>query len=296
MLNEGYRYRHVLGPEARGHTAHSYLAGVFPHSTPAQWKDRLEAGEIWLNDETANGSQPVRPGQILIWNRPGWTEEATPQRYDVLYRDEQLLAVDKPSGLPTLPGGGFFRNTLLSLVRKEFSAARPLHRLGRATSGIVLFAMDSPIASTLHRRWSEVSKEYQALASGQALETDYDIQCPIGPVAHERLGKVHAASPAGKPARSLARVLQRRPDSTVFEVSLKTGRPHQIRIHLASIGHPLVGDPLYSAGGIPKADRPGLPGDSGYFLHAKRLTFEHPVSGEHIELTAPIPAVLQTSR
>jgi 23S rRNA pseudouridine1911/1915/1917 synthase len=74
-----------------------------------------------------------------------------------------------------------------------------------------------------------------------------------------------------------------------------TGRPHQIRIHLASIGHPLVGDPLYAAGGVPKPVGPGLPGDTGYFLHAKRLTFEHPMSGEQLDLSAPIPKLMRLS-
>ena len=153
--------------------------------------------------------------------------------------------------------------------------------------------MDTKTAGALHRRWPGVRKQYRALAAGVASEDSYDIRCPIGPVDHDRLGRVHAASPTGKPAHSIARVLQRRSDSTVFEVDLRTGRPHQIRIHLASIGHPLVGDPLYASGGIPKPDRPGLPGDTGYFLHANRLIFEHPLSGKSLDLPAPIPEMLR---
>ncbi len=288
-MNDGYSYRHALGPEAFGHTVHSYLVSVFVHSTALQWRSRLDDGEVLLNGERAHTEQKVAPGQILIWNRPPWIEEETPQEYRIVYEDETLLAIDKPSGLPTLPGGGFYRNTLLSLVRIDFPTARPVHRLGRGTSGLVLFAMDTKTASVLHRRWSQVHKQYEAFASGVAIEDEYDIRCPIGLVNHERLGRVHAASITGKSARSLARVLQRHSDSTVFEVDLKTGRPHQIRIHLASIGHPLVGDPLYIKGGIPKPVQPGLPGDMGYFLHAKRLIFEHPLSGTLLDLVAPIP-------
>ena len=110
--NEGYRYRQVLGPEALGHTAHSYLVSLFPHSSAAEWRSRLDAGEVWLNEGPLHWRQPVKPGQVLIWNRPAWLEEETlanVRRH--VYRDETLLAVDKPSGLPTLPGGGFFRNT-----------------------------------------------------------------------------------------------------------------------------------------------------------------------------------------
>jgi 23S rRNA pseudouridine1911/1915/1917 synthase len=255
-----------------------------------EWRNKLEAGEVFLNDERADWQRAVHPGQVLIWNRPPWVEEDTPQKYDLIYHDENLVIVDKPSGLPTLPGGGFYRNTLLSLVRADFPLARPLHRLGRGTSGLVIFALDTQTASRLHRLWPKVEKQYQALANFVAREDSYDIRVPIGHQEHERLGKVWAASPIGKPARSIARVLQRRLDSTVFEVDLHTGRPHQIRIHLACIGHPLIGDPLYASGGLPKIDRPGLPGDTGYSLHAKRLCFEHPVSGRRMELAAPLPS------
>ncbi len=108
---------------------------------------------------------------------------------------------------------------------------------------------------------------------------------------HPRLGKVHAASSEGKPARSVARPVERRIDSTVFEVDLHTGRPHQIRIHLATIGHPLVGDPLYASGGKPRAVEPGLPGDAGYFLHAKRLVLLHPTSGQQLDIKSPLPEI-----
>ncbi len=291
-LNQGYSYRHVLGPEAKGDTTLSYLARHFSHSDEAEWLARIAAGEVLLDNTSANGREPLRAGTVLIWNRPGWVEEETPQKYGVIFRDEHVVVVDKPSGLPTIPGGGFYLNTLLSRVQVDFPEARPLHRLGRATSGLVLFALNSQAAATLSQNWSQVHKQYQALGSGVALQETYDIQAPIGPQAHPRLGQVYAANSNGKPARSLARVLQRRVSTTVFEVDLLTGRSHQIRIHLACIGHPLEGDPLYASGGQPHMDQPGLPGDAGYWLHAKRVVFPHPASGERLELTAPLPEVL----
>jgi 23S rRNA pseudouridine1911/1915/1917 synthase len=109
---------------------------------------------------------------------------------------------------------------------------------------------------------------------------------------------VWAANPSGKPSKSLAKVISRAPSSTTstttstttFEVSLSSGRPHQIRIHLASIGHPLVGDPLYGLTGQPLENLPGLPGDGGYFLHAQFLKFHHPITGEQINLEAALPS------
>jgi len=104
------------------------------------------------------------------------------------------------------------------------------------------------------------------------------------------MGSVWAANPSGKRSKSLAKVISRTTSTTTFEVSLNSGRPHQIRIHLASIGHPLVGDPLYSLSGAPLENLPGLPGDGGYFLHARFLKFHHPITGEQINLEAALPS------
>jgi 23S rRNA pseudouridine1911/1915/1917 synthase len=112
----------------------------------------------------------------------------------------------------------------------------------------------------------------------------------IGLVPHPRLGSVWAAHVRGKASKSVAKVVSRDAGTTTFEVSLYSGRPHQIRIHLASIGHPLVGDPLYGATGLPLEDLPGLPGEGGYLLHAQYLKFHHPITGEPIELEAALPS------
>lgn len=293
--NAGYAYREQLGPAARGQTALGYLVGRYAHSSVTDWQARLARGEVELDGQVAHGQELLRPGQWLVWHRPPWSEEDTPQTYTLLYEDAALLAVGKPGGLPTMPGGGFLNHTLLHLVRADFPGARPLHRLGRGTSGLVLFARTGGAASGVLGAWREreVQKRYRALASGVAGQPAYDIDTPIGPVPHPRLSTVHAASPAGKPSRSTARVLERRPDSTLFEVDIQTGRPHQIRIHLASIGHPLLGDPLYGPGGRPLPELPGLPGDGGYLLHAERLAFVHPISGTPLVLHAPPPPALR---
>jgi 23S rRNA pseudouridine1911/1915/1917 synthase len=291
--NQGYCYREVLGTRAAGHTVLSFLTRFYAHSTELQWSERLLAGEVHLDDRLVAASEMLRPGQVLQWHRPGWIEPTTPQDYRLVYHDEHLVVVDKPSGLPTNPGAGYFTNTLLSFVQADYPTARPLHRLGRATSGLVLFALCANAAAKLTQSWGQVRKQYQALASGIALEQSYDIRAAIGEQPHPRLGKVVAAHVDGKSARSVARTLQRREASTVFEVDLHTGRPHQIRIHLAFIGHPLVGDPLYAIGGVPRLDQPGLPGDAGYWLHAKRLHFTHPVSGHSLDLMAPLPEQLR---
>jgi 23S rRNA pseudouridine1911/1915/1917 synthase len=286
-----------------GRTLLSYLASLYPHSTPQAWQQNLNNGEVTVNGVIATGSETLTSGQTLVWNRPPWIEPDTPQHFEVLFDDPHLLAVNKPGGLPTLPGGGFMENTLLRLVQKQIPNANPVHRLGRATTGIVLFAKTPQAASKLEANWNTpgIQKIYRALAQGIAQHDAYEILTPIGLVPHPRIGSVWAASPSGKPSKSLAKVISRASSSTAsgstagtttFEVSLNSGRPHQIRIHLASIGHPLVGDPLYGLTGQPLENLPGLPGDGGYFLHAQYLRFCHPITGAQINLEAALPMEL----
>jgi 23S rRNA pseudouridine1911/1915/1917 synthase len=300
MLNRGYAYTTIISSKYHGRTLLSHLASLYPHSTPQAWQQKLNNREVTVNGVIAAGSESVTSGQTLVWNRPPWIEPDAPQHFEVLFEDQHLLAVDKPGGLPTLPGGGFMENTLLRLVQKQTPNANPVHRLGRGTTGIVLFAKTPQAASELGADWNtlKVQKIYRALSQGIAQQDAYEILTPIGLVPHPLIGSVWAANPSGKPSKSLAKVISRAPSSTTssttstttFEVSLSSGRPHQIRIHLASIGHPLVGDPLYGLTGQPLENLPGLPGDGGYFLHAQFLKFHHPITGEQINLEAALPS------
>ena len=292
MLNRGFAYTTIISCNGHGRSLLCYLASHYPHSTPEAWQQNLNNGEVTLSGITATGRESLTSGQALVWNRPPWIEPDSPQHFEVLFDDPHLLAVNKPCGLPTLPGGGFMENTLLRLVQKQTPNANPVHRLGRATTGIVLFAKTRQVAAKLTADWNSprIQKVYRALAQGIAHHDVYEILTPIGLVPHPRIGSVWAASLTGKRSKSLAKVLSRTTITTTFEVGLHSGRPHQIRIHLASIGHPLVGDPLYGSTGQPLADLPGLPGDGGYFLHAQFLKFRHPITEEQIDLEAALPS------
>jgi 23S rRNA pseudouridine1911/1915/1917 synthase len=296
MLNRGYAYTTIIGSQHHGQTLLTHLASLYPHASSQAWQQNLDNGEVTLNGITATGREPLTAGQTLVWNRPPWIEPDAPQHFEVLFDDDHLLAVNKPSGLPTLPGGGFLENTLLRLVQRQTPNANPVHRLGRATSGIVLFAKTPQAAATLTADWNtpKVQKIYRALAQGIAQHDAYEILTPIGLVPHPIIGSVWAASLTGKPSKSVAKVLARTAGTTTFHVSLHSGRPHQIRIHLASIGHPLAGDPLYGPTGQPLEHLPGLPGDGGYLLHAQSLRFHHPITGEQIRLEAAQPPGFST--
>ena len=119
MLNRGHAYTTIITSKYHGRTLLSHLASLYPHSTPQAWQQNLNNCEVTVNGVTATGSESLISGQTLVWNRPPWIEPDTPQHFEVLFDDPHLLAVNKPGGLPTLPGGGFMENTLLRLVQKQ---------------------------------------------------------------------------------------------------------------------------------------------------------------------------------
>ena len=242
----------------------------------------------------ARAGDALRAGQALSWRRPPWEEPAVPGGFAVLFRDEHLLAVAKPRGLPSLPNGGFLEHTLLHAVRRRHPEATPMHRLGRFTSGLLLFARTAEARRAVSAQWRAglVEKEYRALVAGVPSEPRFTVDVPIGRVAHPRLGSVHAAAQGGRKARSHVELVSARDGRSLVTVRIPTGRPHQIRIHLAAAGHPLVGDPLYVTGGVP-GDAPGLPGDGGYHLHAHRLALAHPSSGARLRLECALPPALR---
>jgi len=293
-VNAGFEYREEIGPEAAGHTVLAWLSRRYRHSTEATWRERIASGEVRLDGEAALAMDVLRPGQTLTWHRPPWEEPAVPLGFAVLYRDEDLLAVAKPRGLPTVPNGGFLEHTLLLRVRRLHPEAVPMHRLGRGTSGLVLFARTDAARRAVAAEWraGRVEKEYRALVRGRPSRESFTVETPIGLVPHPRLGRVHAASPGGRAAVSHVRVLATRGGDSLVAVMIPTGRPHQVRIHLAAAGHPLVGDPLYVEGGVPGPD-PALPGEGGYRLHSHRLALAHPRTGQRLELECPPPPELR---
>ena len=295
MRNAGYDYEERIGTEADGRRLLDHLAARYAHSDAAAWRARIAEGRVLLDGVPVAVETVVRRGQRLTWRRPPWDEPAAPAAFAVLFEDDDVLAVAKPAGLPTLPGGGFLEATLLGRLRTARPGSAPLHRLGRWTSGVVLCARTPLARRELARQWRAggMRKRYRALAGGSPADDAFAIDAPIGPVPYPPLGTLHASDPAGKPARSRVLVVRRRDGEFLCDVEIDSGRPHQIRIHLAVAGHPLVGDPLYGPGGRPAEGCRALPGDPGYLLHATELEFVHPRGGRRVVVRAGLPRALR---
>ncbi len=296
MLNGGYRYEERLDRSASGVTVLDYLVGRYSHSSEDAWGQRIEQGRVLVDGAPVVASTKLSPGAVLAWHRPPWVEPRAPGSFAVLYRDADVLGVAKPGGLAAMPGGGFLERTLLRRVAAFDPAASPLHRLGRGTSGITLFARHKTSRRHLTNAWrtGAVERNYIGLVRGRPPWQEVRVDEPIGPVPHARLGSVAAVNPDGKRAESHVRLVEHRESTSLVEVTIETGRTHQIRIHLAALGYPLEGDPLYPAGGVPDASTRSLPGDLGYFLHAGSIRFPHPArNGSVVTLTCLPPPVLR---
>jgi 23S rRNA pseudouridine1911/1915/1917 synthase len=296
-MNNGWIYPDRITKKTAGLTVLQFYSEHYKHSSVAEWEIRIRSGEIQLDHRNCNPDEILSVSQTLAYHRPPWDEPEVPRSIDILYEDDDLIVVVKPSGLPVMPGGGFLENTLLRILAASYpeNPPIPIHRLGRGTSGLMLLGRSNTAKSDLTRQMRDraIQKIYLALASG-VIECDrFSINTRIGKISHPVLGELFAASDTGLIAESRVQVLARRSDSTLAEVEIFTGRPHQIRIHLASVGHPLVGDPLYGVGGVAivaaEWDEIAVPGDGGYCLHAHRLGFRHPRSQDWLEFTAPDP-------
>jgi 23S rRNA pseudouridine1911/1915/1917 synthase len=309
-FNKGHAYRDRVDRPAA--SIAGFYAERYRHSDQTVWMERLAAGQIWCNGQQLRADAALTASDRLVWHRPPWQEAAVPvlSERSIVFDDGDLLVLNKPSGLPVLPAGGFLEHTLLAQLQAWAPAARPVHRLGRFTSGLLVCARRPATRGWLSAQLRESTsaadaatpsrscrKLYRALT--QSLPADWPIgetrliSTAIGRQPHPLLGQIWCAAdpgdPLALPSRSELTLLERRSESCLVDLAIATGRPHQIRIHTAAIGAPLLGDPLYRAGG--RADPAVLPGEGGYHLHAHRLNLQLQ-NGEPLRLQALLPASL----
>jgi 23S rRNA pseudouridine1911/1915/1917 synthase len=267
----------------------------FSRSRIQEW---IKGGRVLVNGQAVRSSRAVRGGEAIdVEPAEPPPLHATPEEIPlrVLYEDEDVVAIDKPAGMIVHAGAGVHSGTLVNALLHRFAALsgvggamRPgiVHRLDRFTSGVLLVAKNDTAHQSLAAQFSSrrVEKVYLALVHGFVKQETGRIERPIARDPVRRI-RMTARLAEGRAAWSEYRVLRRRPGFTLLEVKIGTGRTHQIRVHLSSIGHPVVGDTLY-----------GAPGNSGlgrYFLHAHRIRFHRPSDGEQVEVVSPLPPELE---
>ncbi len=264
----------------------------------------ISDGRLTSEGERVRSRDPVRPGQVLELEVPEVAaDEPVPEDIplDVVYRDDDVIVVDKPAGLVTHPAPGHERGTLVNaLLALEAGAGslgsagseRPgiVHRLDRDTSGLIVVARNDAALASLQAQLKarRVRKTYQALVGGVVNAQIGRIEKPIGRDPRNRLRQ--AVTAQGKPASTGYRVRERFAEWTLLELDLITGRTHQIRVHLASIGHAVAGDTLYASGPV----RRGPDRLDRLFLHAWKLEFVSPGSGRLVRCEAPLPEQLES--
>lgn len=291
--NRGFVYRARVAAADAGQSVLAFHVRRFRHSDEAQWRAAIALGRVLVNGRRAAADEPLSAGDELEFHRPPWQEPDAPEAFTVAFEDEHVLVVVKPAGLQVLPAGPFSARTLLTLVRASDPAratAAPAHRLGRGTSGLMVLGKTEVARASLARQFREFVpvKTYLAWVAGAALPDSFVATQPIARVAHGPLS-IHVAAERGRASRTRVRVLRREAERTLVAAQPITGRPDQIRIHLAAAGAPIVGDPLFGPGGTPKSDAP--PGAGGYLLHAAALSFPHPATGARLKLRS-LPAWL----
>jgi 23S rRNA pseudouridine1911/1915/1917 synthase len=299
----------VQGSEA-GARLDAWIARQLPELSRARVQALMAEGAVRLGGRTARPSARLRGGEDVTIEIPD-PVTAVPAPEDVplavVYEDARLLVVDKPPGMTVHPGAGRLSGTLVNALLHHVrdlsgigGVLRPgiVHRLDRGTSGLMVVAKDDETHRALSAQFSSrgVEKEYLAIVHGVPRARQGTIEAAIGrdPV-HRK--KMSVRAPRGRAARSTYAVVETLDGAALLRVRIHTGRTHQIRVHLASLGHPIAGDATYGGTRTPSSRQPAaraaLDGLERPALHAARLAFTHPATGDRLQFESPLPADLR---
>jgi 23S rRNA pseudouridine1911/1915/1917 synthase len=281
-------------PEDEGERLDAFLAE--PLGSRARAQRLIEAGAVLVDGRAAPKRHRLSPGEVITVDEPPAPAPAdVPDApYAVPYRDEYLLVVDKPAGVVVHPARGHQSGTLSQALSgiaaggEDAARAGIVHRLDRDTSGLLVVARSEAVHRALRAALQarEITREYLALVEGRPPARTGTIDAPIGRDRRIRT-RMSTDSDEPRPAITHFEIERALPRTTLLRVRLETGRTHQIRAHLRAIDHPVVGDPEYGT--------PGRLGLERQFLHATRLAFDHPVTGERVGVSSPLPEDLQAA-
>ncbi|MCL4239288.1 MAG: RluA family pseudouridine synthase [Anaerolineae bacterium] len=297
-MSELFETREIAASGA-GERLDKYLAAQFSDLSRAQIQALIRAGQVTVNGAAAKASLRLEGGERVRLLVPVEEEPAEPGPeaipLTVLYEDEQVAVVDKPAGMVVHPAFGHQTGTLVNAVLNRWpqiaAFAEPgragiVHRLDKETSGVIVIAKTARALESLRAQFRArtISKRYLALVEGLPQTPEGVIDAPIGRDTRQR--KRMAVLRDGREALTEFRVMEIFASYSLLEVWPKTGRTHQIRAHLAFIGHPVVGDTVYGRRKQPFTLK-------RHFLHAAAITLAHPVSGEPLTVESPLPVALQ---
>lgn len=263
----------------------------------SQANEEIKKGTVLVNGKAAKAKYAVKVGDVITYEIPEdeiLDYEAENIPLDIIYEDEDVAVINKPQGMVVHPSAGHTSGTLVNALMyhiKDLSTIngvmRPgiVHRIDKDTSGLLMIAKNDISHKALAEELKDKKslRKYLAIVHGNLPNDRGMIEAPIGRSEKDR--KKQAVTAKGKEAVTRFQVLERFGNYTLVELTLETGRTHQIRVHMAYIGHPVAGDPLYGP-------RKTLKGQ-GQFLHARTLGFTHPRTGEVMTFTAEAPAIFQ---
>lgn len=305
-MNERIQHQATVLPDQAGHRIDQIAAELFGDFSRARLQEWIKSGHLTVDGVAVRGKDKVKTGNVLaldaeLESRENWAAQEL--ALDVVYEDTSLLVINKPAGLVVHPGAGSPDGTMLNalLFRDPQLAAIPragiVHRLDKDTTGLLVIARTLQAHADLVRQLQErtVKREYEAVVCG-SFTGGGKVDAPMGRHPRDRVKMAVVAS--GKPAITHFRIVQRFETYTHLRVQLETGRTHQIRVHMAHIGHPLLGDTLYGARlRLPKhADeelKTVLQDFRRQALHAAQLGLIHPVTGEYLQWQAPLSDDMQ---
>jgi 23S rRNA pseudouridine1911/1915/1917 synthase len=313
----------ILQPETAdaGKRLDAFLAERIENRSRSRLQKMIDDGDVLVNEKPAKSSYKLRAGdeiEVELTELPAETFEPENIPLEIVYEDEFLAVINKPAGMVVHPGAGVSSGTLANAIAYHFKLQitdykseieeipNPksqipnrigiVHRLDKDTSGLIVVAKTEEIHESLSEQFRarEVFKSYVALVHGEMEENSGTIDAPIARENHNRTKMSVRAH--GRNALSLWKVKKRFEKFTLLSVEIKTGRTHQIRVHLAYINHPIVGDETYNAGRDKTVHdlqiRKAIQELNRFFLHAEKLGFTHPKSGARMNFTAPLPAEL----
>jgi 23S rRNA pseudouridine1911/1915/1917 synthase len=283
--------------EQDGERLDKYLSSIYPEQSRSFFQKLIRENQILVNGKQQKASYPVRAEDLVQISFPDAAEAAIEPEdipLDILYEDEDVLVVNKPKGMVVHPSAGHLSGTLVNAVMFHCADSlsgingeiRPgiVHRIDMNTTGSLIVCKndESHICIAEQIKAHTVNRIYEGIVCGIVKEEEGTIEGAIGRHPVDRK-KMAINEKNGKPAITHYKVLERLGNYTYMQFKLETGRTHQIRVHMASIGHPLLGDDLYGSGRSPHKNL------IGQTLHAKTIGFVHPKTNEYIECTAPLP-------